>query len=233
MTDSDRASVDVAALVEERRRFEGWLAALEARRDRTPAHIYERVEADYRSRLQRVTEQLTSHRSVLQEERAGIESRLSLIMAEAKMRGDEKAELELRCAVGETAASEAAGALEALTRTLELLNTERQNLERRKNEIAELLSEEKARAEAPTATKMPKAELAEASTEPSIQDALSRLEPRLEPARATPIAPHPPMGLRPSSATEQTKSLKCAECGGMNYPTEWYCERCGAELAAL
>ncbi len=29
------------------------------------------------------------------------------------------------------------------------------------------------------------------------------------------------------------KTLKCAECGAMNLPTEWYCERCGAELAAL
>ena len=29
------------------------------------------------------------------------------------------------------------------------------------------------------------------------------------------------------------KTLKCAECGSMNRPTEWYCERCGAELAAL
>jgi hypothetical protein len=33
--------------------------------------------------------------------------------------------------------------------------------------------------------------------------------------------------------TEQIKTLKCQECGTMNYPTEWYCERCGGELAAL
>ena len=32
---------------------------------------------------------------------------------------------------------------------------------------------------------------------------------------------------------EQIKTLKCAECGNMNYPTEWYCERCGGELAAM
>jgi hypothetical protein len=29
------------------------------------------------------------------------------------------------------------------------------------------------------------------------------------------------------------KTLKCGECGAPNYPTEWYCERCGAELASL
>ena len=32
---------------------------------------------------------------------------------------------------------------------------------------------------------------------------------------------------------EHVKTLKCAECGAMNYPTEWDCERCGAELAAM
>ncbi|HEX6966562.1 MAG TPA: Ran-binding zinc finger domain-containing protein [Gemmatimonadaceae bacterium] len=32
---------------------------------------------------------------------------------------------------------------------------------------------------------------------------------------------------------DQVKTLKCQECGTFNYPTEWYCERCGAELAAL
>jgi hypothetical protein len=33
--------------------------------------------------------------------------------------------------------------------------------------------------------------------------------------------------------SEQVKTLKCQECGTMNYPTEWYCERCGGELAAM
>ena len=36
---------------------------------------------------------------------------------------------------------------------------------------------------------------------------------------------------RPS--TSVAKTLKCGECGSLNRPTEWYCERCGAELAAL
>jgi hypothetical protein len=47
-----------------------------------------------------------------------------------------------------------------------------------------------------------------------------------------------------SSASEQrnaaatasavaTKTLKCQDCGTLNRPTEWYCERCGAELSAV
>jgi hypothetical protein len=47
------------------------------------------------------------------------------------------------------------------------------------------------------------------------------------------ITANNPIVLRPSGAVEQPKTLKCAECGAMNYPTEWYCERCGAELASL
>lgn len=39
----------------------------------------------------------------------------------------------------------------------------------------------------------------------------------------------PPKG----RSANASKTLKCAECGSMNRPTEWYCERCGAELAAL
>ena len=31
----------------------------------------------------------------------------------------------------------------------------------------------------------------------------------------------------------QQRTLRCEECGEMNYPTEWYCERCGGELAAM
>lgn len=42
-----------------------------------------------------------------------------------------------------------------------------------------------------------------------------------------------PIVLRPQGGPERHKTLKCQECGTMNYPTEWYCERCGAELAAL
>ena len=41
-----------------------------------------------------------------------------------------------------------------------------------------------------------------------------------------------PKSDRPSQQTV-AKTLKCGECGALNRPTEWYCERCGAELAAV
>lgn len=56
--------------------------------------------------------------------------------------------------------------------------------------------------------------------------------------------PAEPAGNRPAPAPvpaaspvnddpEPVRTLRCRECGTMNLPTEWYCESCGAELAAL
>lgn len=53
---------------------------------------------------------------------------------------------------------------------------------------------------------------------------------------SAPAAARPAAGPKAAAATSpsgQTKTLKCGECGTLNRPTEWYCERCGAELAAL
>ena len=42
-----------------------------------------------------------------------------------------------------------------------------------------------------------------------------------------------PIVLRSQGGPERHKTLKCQECGTMNYPTDWYCERCGAELVSV
>jgi hypothetical protein len=49
-----------------------------------------------------------------------------------------------------------------------------------------------------------------------------------EAATSSPAAP----GAK-TSAPGVAKTLKCGECGTLNRPTEWYCERCGAELAGV
>jgi hypothetical protein len=40
-------------------------------------------------------------------------------------------------------------------------------------------------------------------------------------------------GVGGKAASGVAKTLKCGECGTLNRPTEWYCERCGAELAGV
>ncbi len=48
-----------------------------------------------------------------------------------------------------------------------------------------------------------------------------------------PSGPETPSSFMKGVRGESVKTLKCQECGTLNYPTEWYCERCGGELAAL
>ena len=48
-----------------------------------------------------------------------------------------------------------------------------------------------------------------------------------------PSRPSGTFGRATPRSSEAVKSLKCQECGTLNYPTEWYCERCGGELAAF
>lgn len=66
--------------------------------------------------------------------------------------------------------------------------------------------------------------------------------PEAAPPMTTAPAPivEPPAAKAPAVADSKDRSsgsgqktLKCGECGTLNRPTEWYCERCGAELAAL
>ena len=47
---------------------------------------------------------------------------------------------------------------------------------------------------------------------------------------APPQTAAPSVGKAPAGVA---KTLKCGECGTLNRPTEWYCERCGAELAGV
>ncbi|MEO5816048.1 MAG: hypothetical protein ABIT20_12290 [Gemmatimonadaceae bacterium] len=91
----------VSALMDERRRFEGWISALEARRAATPEHVFKRVHADYTGRLEAVIIHLTTHTEGLRREMETLSSRLSGIGDERQRAEDQRAEAELRAHVGE------------------------------------------------------------------------------------------------------------------------------------
>lgn len=63
-------------------------------------------------------------------------------------------------------------------------------------------------------------------------------EPDVTPMFAAGMVPEPP-GARgerasePDAADSVARTVRCGECGAMNRPLEWYCEKCGAELTAM
>jgi hypothetical protein len=383
MTEPNRSLDEVPALVAERKKFESWISALEARRETTPGHVFERVRADYASRLREVDDRLAAHRSAILDEKTNLESRRSLLEAEEQMRRDERAELELRAHVGELVGAESEAAFSTVDDALAKMGLEKDDLSQRIAELDGLLNlpgdsaatpaassaemtpgtqatvdinaaaaEQLASAKSPTppqaaesaasapppsapvgVPEAPAARAAAANADqnklvlsehsatfirssgqmPDIDEVLAepvsersvpqqrqptkgaRLTPgggfdelaflndvvglKGDGAAAAPPAPAPapaaqpaapppsplreeppksplegvvpsarpsnltpplasnvgntPITLRASGAISQSKTLKCTECGAMNYPTEWYCERCGAELAAL
>ncbi len=352
---NDAALSTVETLMAERRKYESWLEALEARRQNTPERVFTRVYGDYHDRLDAVIQQLKEHTEGLRAELASLTSRLSSLENEQQQRRDERAEAELRAHVGELTpdawrdiANESDKAIDALTsrhgelererlRTRELLNeAERPPTPRdapavanapmsappapaRETETARPSVSRPAQVaeqppvELPPAVIAAEARLTEqgsasASTERADADVTPPPMPRADASRlsgetagkfdelaflssvvdtpmgktdvpaptdrpderarrdsfaqraaegdivnlandpgtvlegtgarsaASPLAMNVsgnnPIVIRDKTA-EAAKTLKCAECSAMNYPTEWYCERCGAELASL
>lgn len=266
---------NVASLMAERARFESWIAALEARRDSTPPHIYQRVHGDYALRLQKVVEQLMSHMSEIEAAAKTLAERLGeLDRAESKYR-DERSEAELRATVGELspeAFDEILRRTDEATASIALERSQASVELTRLREVLALNTPKTGATPREGITREARTPAAPAKPTPSrpetggvgfdeLEFLKSVVDSRGRPVNPTPSAGQPresdtnPFGLgmpaEPSPSphvprqstqvpaflkdvpSEQVKTLKCQECGTMNYPTEWYCERCGAELAAL
>lgn len=266
---------NVASLMAERARFESWIAALEARRDSTPPHIYQRVHGDYALRLQKVVEQLMSHMSEIEAAAKTLAERLGeLDRAESKYR-DERSEAELRATVGELspeAFDEILRRTDEATASIALERSQASVELTRLREVLALNTPKTGATPREGITREARTPAAPAKPTPSRPDTggvgfdeleflKSVVDSRGRPVNPTPSAGQPresdtnPFGLgmpaEPSPSphvprqstqvpaflkdvpSEQVKTLKCQECGTMNYPTEWYCERCGGELAAM
>ncbi|HEU4570425.1 MAG TPA: Ran-binding zinc finger domain-containing protein [Gemmatimonadales bacterium] len=70
-----------------------------------------------------------------------------------------------------------------------------------------------------------------AKPEPEAKPAAKEKKGKSAPAEPAPEAAE---GELPKPrATGENRTLKCPDCGTMNRATEWYCERCGSELAGV
>jgi hypothetical protein len=348
-SETDRQK-EIESLLTERRKFEAWLAQLDAKRDSAAAHVFERVHADYTKRLEAVRTRLQDEAGTLRTMVEDLEARLSKEQDRVTKKTDERAEAELRAMVGEYGEKEWNTTRSKLDSSIADLRAKFNATERELAELKELLSsvtsapaparpsvmvaaaETVAEALHEFATPSPEAGVKESIAEqrgavseskqvaaveetpapaaapapeapraPTPFDELAFLrsvagtpsrpsgnavvskDPAAEPPKATrsaksaPAAPPPPPPAPPVDALEAEpeppvaeeaepaaveeaaasartsakveepaplgaptprtsqaiRSLKCQECGTLNFPTEWYCERCGGELAAF
>src|SRR5258708_6724769 len=277
MAEKDPVSLDALnGLLKERQRYEEWLAALDDKRANTSASVYQRVQADYQSRLREVSAKLAERAGELRENIDGLTLRLEDVSRQESQQREARQEAELRAAVGEYTDKqwkEIGGAwdkeLARLVKEKAAVDAQLTELNRIfalsvKEKQAEAIAQGRSGSEdgsrAPISPVVPRP----AIPEPPTLNPPSRIEQPAarapQPSQTNPAGRSPfddfPV-LRPGSApstppssaavatppsvpktggtqdprSEQHKTLKCPECGAANYPTEWYCERCGGELA--
>ena len=292
------------ALIAERQQYEQWMSALEAKKEGTPEHVFERVQHDYRTRLDRVVGEIKGHAEELQLSISTLSSRLVEVARDEDTRREGLQEAELRAAVGEYEPGQWDQIRTDAEAALEKIAADRQALDSQLSELRAIqkLSEmgpggSAEPAQQPTAVSSQPAEIAVAPLEPAREPETKAPEPSVTPqpaaAESTPAqsgghragtaaayrpqpepqepSPQPTVSpdnvplepiaaaasaaanaaARPRSMKSPTggvsavkarseaarpdaaKTLKCPECGTANYPTEWYCERCGGELATM
>jgi hypothetical protein len=255
MSQKDKRVEAVAALIAERRKYEGWLAALEAKRAETPDHVFFRVRSDYERRLSEVLAQLRSQASALTERADALNARLAVLAQEERSSHDRRHEAELRVSVGEFSQKAWEELVTETTESAARIAAERTTIQAELAEIRELLGGGKGAD--PPATKaganppQPGGRPAQAPELPPDELAFLRsLATDTTPARKPAPATSPPLldpkrGGRDTPALsvdseaivirsdKNAKTLKCGECGALNVPTEWYCEECGSELATV
>lgn len=303
MSKPSRSHDALQQLLDERKRFESWIATLESRRESTPEHVYKRVHADYAQRLATVRDQLTERTGEMRSAISGLKDRLKQATEQETARTDELHEAELRAAVGEFTPEQWELRKREVEVDLKRFVDEKKRISDELNQLLLIMEQttEGLTSDAPAAVTPPSAPPSTpAALEPPLSEALSaaplaaaspadatRVRSKT-PARSraamhgTPVPPPPeekapvpieslapsdplaapaPAEAAPSESAahakdrgghhgkrsktpalstaavdprrENEKTLKCAECGAMNYPTEWYCESCGGELSAL
>ena len=289
MKDKTSASLEALnGLLGERQRYEEWLTALESRKGNTPDSVYQRVRADYETRLKGVSDRLGARAGELKSNIDALTAKLQEISKQETSQHESRQEAELRAAVGEYSDDEWNRIKQDSEKELTRIAAERTAAE---NQLAELnriftlsTNPGAAVAAAPLAPVPPRSvsvsdqngakksgtggwpqregDPSASTSPPSAPPPADRAAPsKPEAAAASPfdefsaVTQKPPAagsgtkkdesapaasttakskrGGLPDLRTEQQKTLKCPECGATNYPTEWYCERCGGELATL
>ena len=240
---SSKSTLVIERLLEERRQYEAWINRLDAAGDATPENVRVKVRADYHARLLAVTEELKAHAEQARQLIAQKQEQLAVLTKREKDVADRLKESELRHAVGEydetqwtQVHKDALAELMSVREELKATAADIGKLE----ELDRLVRVKPGRGAPPGADRRPgpkRVPLDELAFLKSVtEDDNSGPSPRR--ASGAQFQPDIPEALPSKPGASEAnqdgeKTLKCPECGTMNLPTEWYCEQCGAELAAL
>lgn len=271
----------VRTLAADRQRLELWIAGIDRANIEAPSHVRERVRADYVQRHATVDGQLRAHVTQLVPVLRALDQRATEIADQAQRDADERAEAQLRHAVGEFDDARWRDVRQRADASLTALAGEHKRVERQRTELQQVLAlvgdeavqgaEASANVSASAATSASASASASTSaySVPLAAPPAAPATPSVPPAAPAVPKPVPPAVKQPEpqlltlsldigvveeasasmdamSARDRSReigaatapdtsarTLRCAECGTMNRPTEWYCEKCGGELAAL
>ena len=140
MSESQNPMDALNALMEERNRYEQWLAQLEARKGTTPPHVFDRVRGDYGGRLNAVLDQLAGRATELQETAGTLAERVASLYADETVLRDERAEAELRAAVGEFTLEHAREVMQRCDEAIASLGSERATVGAELGRVQEILA---------------------------------------------------------------------------------------------
>jgi TolA-binding protein len=262
MTDKEPVSLDALnGLLKERQRYEEWLAALEAKRANTPESVYQRVEGDYQARLRDVSGKLAERAGELRENIDALRARLEEVARQESQQSEARQEAELRAAVGEYTEKQWKEIGGAWDKELARLGKEKSAVAGQLTELTRVFTLS-TKEDAPGAVPVPPTLNPPSRAEPLQTPVAAQSRPATVAPPAAGKSPFDEFPvLRPSGGggasapsttatvatppsvprsggsqdprSDKHKTLKCPECGAANYPTEWYCERCGGELATM
>ena len=256
---SSKSAAAIERLLEERRQYEAWLARIKATADSVSDDVRTRVKADYEARLKAVMEELRSHADAARQLVAQRKETLRELQKKEKAAAERLAETELRHEVGEYDEVQWAQVHKDALADLGAVRDELMGIERDITRLVELDALVKAKPAPPappapppsrdvdeelTLTSSPAPKAPEKRKTPF--DELAFLKSVTDDDKNAPSprrasgAQYQPDDLQDASHLAPVdedapveKTLKCKECGTMNLATEWYCEKCGGELAAM
>ena len=253
---SSKSAAAIERLLEERRQYEAWLARIKATADSVSDDVRTRVKADYEARLKAVMEELRSHADAARQLVAQRKETLRELQKKETAAAERLAETELRHEVGEYDEAQWAQVHKDALADLGAVRDELMGIERDITRLVELDALVKAKP-APPAPPPSRNVAEELTLTPSAApkapekrktpfDELAFLKSVTEDDKNAPSprrasgAQYQPDDLQDASHLAPVdedapveKALKCKECGTMNLATEWYCEKCGGELAAM